>query len=392
MSLTQTPDNNFEGPHFSNGQTSRTTVGQITGMSLQDQFNLLVQSASKEKDEEIKKLKEELNKLKEENERLKQVQIDPQPTSGRYNDVKNKAENLKKVLDDFLDNQNSNRPPHYRPPPVSVLIPNPNVEVNKPSTSRPQPAEEPLVNGAKFRSSFPEEFTSRQVTDEQIVNQANPTDHYHFQHNNHGQTTLPTTYMTSQKRFNNNYPNGTNNNNNRNNRNNNNNNNNNSNKCTIFVSWPGSVTKEQLHELFENSGIDVADIRYTHPKQFAHVDLKSQLALDKAMALNGEVKNDKQGALRVEVGKPRSSNTNNPTENGQRLQNQNKNYNRQNNKNSNGYNQNIPQKPKYGNNNPNNYTTYSNNTNGPYNFATPEDKESSNNSSGWGEPPKNVEP
>jgi hypothetical protein len=28
------------------------------------------------------------------------------------------------------------------------------------------------------------------------------------------------------------------------------------------------------------------------------------------MALNGEVKNDKQGQLRVEVGKPRSSNPN----------------------------------------------------------------------------------
>jgi len=355
-------------------------------MSLQEQLNSLVQSAVQEKDEEIKTLKELNSKLREENDKLlKQI---------GYGDIKNKAESLKKALDDFLEHPNSNRTTHYQrfQPnsiyPSVVSIPNSNLDV-KPSTStRP---DEPSVNGAKFhpRNNFNNQedfnFSSRQEfrteTDAEIINQANPTDqhHYHPSHNSHSQTTLPTTFNgnNSQKRF---HPNGfnlngtNNNNNNRNNRNNNNNNN--SNKHTIFVSWPGSATKEQLHELFESEGIDVADIRYTAQKQFAHVDLKSENAVNMAILLNGKTKTEKQGQLRVEVGKPRSSNTN-PAENGQRPQNQNKNY-RQNNKSSIGYNTSSPQKqskyPNYSNHHNNNH----NNNHVAFSGFTPSDDKENN--------------
>jgi len=355
------------------------------GSNIQEQLEIFLNTAVQKKDEEIKNLKEQNDKLREENERLlKQI-------GGISGDIKHKAENLKKALDDFLEHPNSNRstyqryqhtPPNFLP----VSIPN-SVDV-KPSTSTR--TDEPSVNGAKYHSnrvnynSSHEDFSSRQEfrteTDAEIVTQANPT--YHTSHS-HSQTTLPTPYNgNSQKRFN---PNANgfsmnganNNNNNRNNRNNNNNNN--SNKHTIFVSWPGSSTKEQLQELFETHDIDVSDIRYTAQKQFAHVDLKSESAVSKAILLNGTTKNEKQGQLRVELGKPRSSNPN-PTENGQRPQNQNKNFNRQNNKNSNGYNTNPPQKLSKYNPYNNNYHNNNNNHHVGLTFGATDDKENNN---GW---------
>nr|CAG8442102.1 3082_t:CDS:10 [Entrophospora candida] len=70
-----------------------------------------------------------------------------------------------------------------------------------------------------------------------------------------------------------------------NNNNNYNNNNNNSNQYTLFVSWPGSISgEEEIYSLFNSD--DIVDIRYVQGKQFAHVDLKSQEALDEAMKLN----------------------------------------------------------------------------------------------------------
>ncbi|RGB43720.1 hypothetical protein C1646_800272 [Rhizophagus diaphanus] len=398
MSLT--PENNFEGPHFSNGPTSRTTIGQFSRMNIQETIESLIQNAVQEKDKEIKTLKEQNDKLREENEKLlKQI------GHGGHGDIKNKAESLKKALDDFLEHPNSNRPltfnrlqqtSHISP---SVSLPNSNIDV-KPSTStRP---DDLSVNSPRFNPNrnfnshnSHEDFSSNQgfrtVTDTELVNQANPDHHFHPSHNSHLQNTLPTTY-NAQKRFHpnaNGYPNGmNNNNNNNNNRTRNNNNNNMGPKYTIFVSWPGSATKEQLQELFDSEGIDVADIRYTAQKQFAHVDLKTEHAQTKAISLNGMTKNEKQGMLRVEVGKPRSSNPN-PTENGQRPQNQNKSYSRPNNKNPNGYNNtSLPQKqnkyqPNSYNPNHNNYNNHShNNHNGgfPPSFVpTESDKENSLN-------------
>lgn len=320
-------------------------------MSIQEQLESLIQNAVLEKDKEIKTLKEQNDKLKEENEKLKQI--------GHVGgDIKNKAETLKKALDDFLEHPNSNRPPFYNRfqqashMPPSVSIPSSNIDV-KPSTST-RPDEMPM-NGPRYPNRhFNEDFS------------ANPDHHFHPSHLHNN---LPTTYNNVQKRFHSNsngYQNGMNNNNN--NRNNRNNNNNNSMgpKYTIFVSWPGSATKEQLQELFDSENIEVADIRYTAQKQFAHVDLKTEHAQNKAINLNGVTKNEKQGTLRVEVGKPRSSNPN-PTENGQRPQNPNKNYNRQNNKNPNGgyNNTSSPQKPKYQPNsyNPNHNNNYNHNHN-----------------------------
>ncbi|CAG8776038.1 13772_t:CDS:2, partial [Gigaspora rosea] len=51
----------------------------------------------------------------------------------------------------------------------------------------------------------------------------------------------------------------------------------------------------------------VVDIRFLPNKQFAHVDLKNEAALKKALKLNGETKSHEQGKLRVEEGKPRSN-------------------------------------------------------------------------------------
>nr|CAG8433567.1 11321_t:CDS:10 [Entrophospora candida] len=79
----------------------------------------------------------------------------------------------------------------------------------------------------------------------------------------------------------------------KNNNNNYNNNNNNSNQYTLFVSWPGSISgEEEIYSLFNSD--DIVDIRYVQGKQFAHVDLKSQEALDEAMKLNSVVKHPTQ--------------------------------------------------------------------------------------------------
>ncbi|CAB5366050.1 unnamed protein product [Rhizophagus irregularis] len=377
----------YQRPHFSNGPTSRTTIGQFSRMNIHEQFESLIQNAVQEKDKEIKTLKEQIDKLREENEKLSK-----QIGHGGHGDIKNKAETLKKALDDFLEHPNSNRHPTFSSRlqqashiPPSVSIPNSNIDV-KPSTStRP---DELSVNSQRFNPN--RNFNSHNSHNSHEDFSANPDHHFHPSHNSHLQTTLPTTYNV-QKRFQNGYPNGMNNNNN--NRNNRNNNNNNMGpKYTIFVSWPGSATKEQLQELFESEDIDVADIRYTAQKQFAHVDLKTELAQTKAISLNGVTKNEKQGTLRVEVGKPRSSNPN-PTENGQRPQNQNKNYTRPNNKNPNGYNNtSLPQKQnKYPNYNPNhnNYNNHNNHNNHNHNggfppsFVPADSEKDTNNNLSW---------
>ncbi|PKC59228.1 hypothetical protein RhiirA1_469765 [Rhizophagus irregularis] len=147
MSLT--PENNFEGPHFSNGPTSRTTIGQFSRMNIHEQFESLIQNAVQEKDKEIKTLKEQIDKLREENEKLSK-----QIGHGGHGDIKNKAETLKKALDDFLEHPNSNRHPTFSSRlqqashiPPSVSIPNSNIDV-KPSTStRP---DELSVNSQRF--------------------------------------------------------------------------------------------------------------------------------------------------------------------------------------------------------------------------------------------------
>ncbi|CAG8815999.1 2400_t:CDS:2, partial [Dentiscutata erythropus] len=53
----------------------------------------------------------------------------------------------------------------------------------------------------------------------------------------------------------------------------------------------------------------VEDIRYLPNKQFAHVDLKNEVAMKKALKLHGETKVPEQGKLRVEEGKPRNAST-----------------------------------------------------------------------------------
>ncbi|RIA98006.1 hypothetical protein C1645_751003, partial [Glomus cerebriforme] len=368
-------------------------------MNFQEQIASLLQQTVHEKDEEIKTLKEQNERLREENEKLKQIKSsDSQFTSNRFGEVRNRATELKKVLEEFLEHPN--RPIIQRPYISPISIPNSNIDVNKPSTStneppkiRSGPADEPSANVTNHinhinRTNFnsQEDFgvrvyarqDFRPETDTDIVVQATQAEetlrqqqHYNGHnghvHNGHSHNLPSVLPLNNNGRRFNGHNNGYNNvnglNNNNNNRTRNNHNNNNNSKYTIFISWPGSATIESLRELFENCNIDVADIRYTAPKQFAHVDLKSEAALSKAMALNGEVKDKNQGALRVEHGKPRSSN-NNTTENGQRTQNQNKNnYNRQNNKNVNGYNSNLI--PKYNNNK---YTTgYNNHHNNPNN-------------------------
>ncbi|CAG8585514.1 41911_t:CDS:10 [Gigaspora margarita] len=74
---------------------------------------------------------------------------------------------------------------------------------------------------------------------------------------------------------------------------------------TVFIAWTGSMTQEGLKSLFDND--EVLDIRFLPNKQFAHVDLKNEAALTKALKLNGETKSQEQGKLRVEQGKPRSN-------------------------------------------------------------------------------------
>ncbi|CAJ0845831.1 12803_t:CDS:10 [Entrophospora sp. SA101] len=86
--------------------------------------------------------------------------------------------------------------------------------------------------------------------------------------------------------------------------NNNHNNNNNNDQYTVFISWTGSTTMEELRGLFDTD--DIVDVRHTQGKQFAHVDLKTSEALQKAMLLNSTIKNVTQGTLRVEPGKPRN--------------------------------------------------------------------------------------
>ncbi|CAH1763926.1 14742_t:CDS:10 [Entrophospora sp. SA101] len=93
-------------------------------------------------------------------------------------------------------------------------------------------------------------------------------------------------------------------NNNNNYNNNNHNNNNNNDQYTVFISWTGSTTMEELRGLFDTD--DIVDVRHTQGKQFAHVDLKTSEALQKAMLLNSTIKNVTQGTLRVEPGKPRN--------------------------------------------------------------------------------------
>nr|CAG8578863.1 4857_t:CDS:2 [Entrophospora candida] len=70
-------------------------------------------------------------------------------------------------------------------------------------------------------------------------------------------------------------------NNNNNYNNNNHNNNNNNDQYTVFISWTGSTTMEELRGLFDTD--DIVDVRHTQGKQFAHVDLKTSEALQKAI-------------------------------------------------------------------------------------------------------------
>ncbi|CAJ0880829.1 14081_t:CDS:10 [Entrophospora sp. SA101] len=110
--------------------------------------------------------------------------------------------------------------------------------------------------------------------------------------NNNNNNNLNNLNIRQQNNGNNNNQNNQNNQNNmnfsnrqKNNNNNYNNNNNNSNQYTLFVSWPGVISgEEEIYSLFNSD--DIADIRYVQGKQFAHVDLKSQEALDEAMKLN----------------------------------------------------------------------------------------------------------
>ncbi|CAG8498163.1 24615_t:CDS:10, partial [Cetraspora pellucida] len=75
-------------------------------------------------------------------------------------------------------------------------------------------------------------------------------------------------------------------------------------KYTVFIAWTGSMSAEGLKALFEND-----EVRFLPNKQFAHVDLKTEAAKNKALKLNGEVKSQEQGRLRVEEGKPRGNNS-----------------------------------------------------------------------------------
>ncbi|CAG8681826.1 13438_t:CDS:2 [Cetraspora pellucida] len=74
-------------------------------------------------------------------------------------------------------------------------------------------------------------------------------------------------------------------------------------KHTVFIAWTGSMTQDELKALFNSD--DVEEIRFLPNKQFAHVDFKTEAALRKALNLNGEVKSQEQGILRVELGRPR---------------------------------------------------------------------------------------
>ncbi|CAH1757922.1 16878_t:CDS:10 [Entrophospora sp. SA101] len=116
--------------------------------------------------------------------------------------------------------------------------------------------------------------------------------------NNNNNNNLNNLNIRQQNNGNNNNQNNQNNQNNmnfsnrqKNNNNNYNNNNNNSNQYTLFVSWPGVISgEEEIYSLFNSD--DIADIRYVQGKQFAHVDLKSQEALDEAMKLNSVINNN----------------------------------------------------------------------------------------------------
>ncbi|CAI2179133.1 13970_t:CDS:10 [Funneliformis geosporum] len=295
----------FENP-YSNGPTSKTTSEQSVGMNmnfegtLQSLVNVQKQFSDmnktiKQKDEEIRQLKEENDKLKKE---LKSAKSPDHLLNGRNNG--HKIDELKravgKTIEDVLSEHSSrsNIPRSYISPqtaqttsatilPVSVHASIADVNNQLASTNDSKP----------ITSTIPDESTV--LASSHMNPSSNNNQDTNFDHIN---------------------------------------------QYTIFVSWPGTMTPEQLRDLFDSN--DVEDIRYMTTKQFAHVDLKSEQALKSALLLHGQTKNELQGALRVECGKP---------QNGQRPQHQNKNLFRHNYK---GHHQNHNNNSQFMSNSPDN--------------------------------------
>ncbi|CAG8785224.1 23388_t:CDS:2, partial [Dentiscutata erythropus] len=73
-------------------------------------------------------------------------------------------------------------------------------------------------------------------------------------------------------------------------------------RYTIFIAWTGSMTYENLRNLFNSD--EVQDIRFLPNKQFAHIDFMTEAAMMYALRLHGETRSQ-IGKLRVEEGRPR---------------------------------------------------------------------------------------
>ncbi|CAG8569510.1 13710_t:CDS:10 [Funneliformis caledonium] len=270
-----TSSNEFyvESNQFPNGPTSRTTSEQSVGMfnnnfegTLQSLMNVQKQISDmnhviKQKDEEIKQLKEENDKLKKEIKQYASSKSTDHLVTGRNNG--HKIDELKravgKVIEEVLSSEHPTRPIQrttYNPAstapttsttihPVSIQVSNPDVNNPLASTNDSKPItpilpdESTVIAGNHMNPSSNNnqepnfEYGSR-PSDQDIVNQAT----------NEGQRHRYTQH-------------------------------------TIFVSWPGTMSIDNLRELFDSQ--DIEDIRYMTQKQFAHVDMKSEQAMQKAL-------------------------------------------------------------------------------------------------------------
>ncbi|CAG8503085.1 2576_t:CDS:10 [Funneliformis mosseae] len=250
-----TSSNEFyvESNQFPNGPTSRTTSEQTVGMfnnnfegTLQSLMNVQKQISDmnhviKQKDEEIKQLKEENDKLKKEIKQYASFKSTDHLVTGRNNG--HKIDELKravgKVIEEVLSSEHPTRPINqrttYNPAstapttsttihPVSIQISNPDVNNPLASTNDSKP----------ITPILPDESTV--IAGNHMNPSSNNNQEPNFEYGN---------------------------------------------QHTIFVSWPGTMSIDNLRELFDSQ--DIEDIRYMTQKQFAHVDMKSEQAMQKAL-------------------------------------------------------------------------------------------------------------
>ncbi|CAG8584842.1 3845_t:CDS:2, partial [Scutellospora calospora] len=238
------------------------------------------------KDEQISRLTVEIEELKRENLKLKaqqSVKMPEQSINIRNCDPKQKAQELKNALNKVHPNR-----PHYvnrqqLVPSSTAIIPHVDVNhslvdiddnISKNTNNVPISHAPPLLNSS-FMSHEPPipEYQVRPSNDQEVINQATTPLISHFTPLSDGRLSYPPLPQSPPRRTNNSNkpdkPSGY-----------------SQAKHTIFIAWTGSMTLDGLKSLFRTEDVD--DIRFLPNKQFAHVDLKTEAGLKRALELNDQ--------------------------------------------------------------------------------------------------------